>query len=803
MEKTHLNLGWEFVETAREGRSEWLPATVPGHVHLDLMDAGVIGDPFYRRNEDGLRWVDDADWSYRLRFEWEPKEGLDRRVLRFEGLDTVCTVRLNGEEIARHDNMHVPLEVDVTERLRPGENELRVDFQSARLVGERRKAEYAEREGLQKHVERFAERSFVRKSQCMFGWDWGPRLISCGIWKPVSLLEYASRVTDVWVRPSPMDDGSWAVEIQTETEGDGVPLHTLCDEDGATVGTLEGDGTIVVHDPRLWWTHDLGHPHLYTLTTFLEKDGVLLDVAERRIGLRTVRLIREPDDHGESFRFELNGVSLWARGANWIPEDSFPSRLDARRYRHQVDNAVLMGMNMLRVWGGGLYEDDAFYDACDEAGILVWQDFAYACAYYPDTDEYAEAARVEAEAVVKRLRNRASLAHWCGNNENLIMWQAWGHADQKPHRYFGERIYDEVIPAVLERLDPDRSYTPSSPWGGEEHCNEDPVGDVHDWSIWHGSADWRGYAKSRARFVSEFGFASSMSLDLWRTCAEGRDWRPDSPVVRWHDKTGKDWPTFKGFVELFYPASKTLEDWVYHTQLNQRDALRFGIEHWRRSRFCKGTLIWQLNDCWPVQSWALVDSGWNWKAAAHEVRRLYDDVLVSIERDGEKVRVHVVNDSADTAVQDGALELLAVDLLDGRVVREWSEIVSVDSGDRVVAIEADVSGLPASRTLLYASLDEVHDAWQLLANPKDCQFAKPRLRFRIDEEGMGQLWTDRPVVDLMIYDPEGGSPLFDNFVTLPSAATTQLSLKQGAKVGRLRGRSLAGDQEIEVVRGPF
>ena len=752
---TYISSGWEFAQkgwdkTIGTVKVPWLPAQVPGHVHLDLMANGVIDDPHKLMNEVGVQWIDQADWTYRTTFCWEQKNDLPKRVLRFDGLDTVCDVFLNDEHIAFHDNMFVPLEIDVSALLKPGANDLRVEFKSAIRIGEARRAEYFESNGLKDTVARFEERAFVRKAQYMYGWDWGPRLVSCGIWQPVALLEFAARVTDVHVSQKHHKNGTVSLSIHTEFDGTGfVPMHQLIGDDEEE---WFGDGTYEVKKPTLW---EIDEPTRHTIVTALvsEKAAAKLknktlgevlfdavDVAHKKFGFVDAKLLRQKDKFGESFEFEVNGKKIWARGANWIPDHSFPSLVDRERLRDRLEKSKDMGFNMLRVWGGGLYESEDFYDLCDEIGILVWQDFPFACNYYPDDEPWQAIIREEAAVNIKRIRHHPSLILWCGNNENLEMYEnQWGGADVQPPRYYGANHYDHVLPKIVEALDPGRSYIATSPIGTppEEKVvdakrrgpNADWYGDQHNWDVWHGRGDWRNYTESNGRFSSEYGFASSCSLYAWRHAAGvngDRDVR-DATVV-WHDKTTKGTDTFIGFVELHYPVSATLEDWVYYSQLNQRDALRHGIEHYRRSEFCKGSLIWQLNDCWPVQSWAIMDSEGRYKALGYELRRLYADDLFSFVRKGEKVEIWAINDGTEET--EGEVEVTAHDLDTGKVRVTKDFEYSLEPGQREKIGEISVAGLAVPDTLVvcrepFLDGDTDISAWQLLAEPKQARVGTP------------------------------------------------------------------------------
>jgi beta-mannosidase len=834
LRKTTLHYNWRFAQTSWDklGRigysfTEWLPARVPGHVHLDLIENGVIGHPFERMQELGCQWVDEQDFSYRTTFEWQPDAARPERVLRFEGLDTVCRVFLNGELVAEHDNMFVPLEVPVGGRLRPGENEIRVDFLSAARIGLERRAKYAAEEGLRENYERLEDRSFVRKVQCMFGWDWGPRLVSCGIWRPVELVEYVARLGDVYVRQTHRPDGKVELALESSVEGDARVVHVI-----EGVGVLRGDGTIVVDEPALWQPVGFGEQHLYRLTTFVVPagfdvgavpnepvraidllSGVALDRKLTRFGLRTVRLVRETDRHGESFEFEINGQRVYALGANWIPDHSFPATVSASQYRTRIDAALASGMNMLRIWGGGLYESDDFYEVCDELGILVWQDFAFGCAYYPDTGVWRDVVRREAESNVVRLRNHPSLVLWCGNNENLMMWAAkWGDKTNHPPRYVGEHLYDEVLPEVLGRLDRERPYIPSSPFGGNDP-NDGGYGDQHYWDVWHGRGDWVHYRDSTARFASEYGFASSPSLRAWREVfrpgrsfssadvpvveqAELRGGVRD-PIVRWHDKTLKGYETFLGYVWLHYPESTELEDWVYYSQLNQRDAIRAAIEHFRRSEFCKGSLIWQLNDCWPVQSWALVDSLGQPKSAWFELKRLHAPLLVSLDRQGAEVAVWVIADNAPGRTFSGKLEVEAVSLSTGEVNHRAEAEVSLANGARQRVLVLDTGSLP--RDCVVVARFAGAQASTIVVEPKDLQLGAPAtLDVSLAGDGEVALSSPTPLLDLVLWDEHGTARFDDNVLTSSKPGVLRVGYRGDGR--GLRARSLAGDHALRITR---
>jgi len=492
----------------------------------------------------------------------------------------------------------------------------------------------------------------------------------------------------------------------------------------------------------------------------------------QRLGLRQIELLREADAWGESFEFALNGERIWAMGANWIPHSSLGFGGDPDRYRALLERARTMGMNMLRVWGGGIYETETFYDLCDELGILVWQDFPFACSYYPDSESMQAQVREEAEFQVRRLRNRASLALWCGNNENQqLHFDGWADAARRPERFLGERLYDEVLPDVVSRLDPDRAYIPGSPIGGEKP-NMDDFGDQHFWGVWHGSLDWKTYETSRARFSSEYGFASSAGLEGWHL--QGIE-DLESQALWWHNKTGKSRVTFEEAVELYYPTSASLEDWVFFSQLNQRDALQCAIEHYRSSAFCRGSLIWQLNDCWHTMSWSLIDGLLQPKFAACELRRLYAPDLLILRCESGRARAQWVSDRGTPAPESWAWE-----------VWDFVHSTPAGSGHSPFGEDVDLTSFDPQRSVCFIRAGGL-EAWRLLARPKEVAWPTPA-PIRADLDGpVTVLSSDQCVIDLAL---EG--PVWDRLVSLVPGHPVRVR-------GEVRAaRSLAGPHPLTV-----
>lgn len=789
--RTNLDSNWRFKELNPRGSSEasdldWMEAHVPGHVHLDLIRNGIIQDPFHRMAERACAWVDETDWAYETSFRVDELPAT--AFLVFHGLDTVAEIELNGEGLGCTDNMFIPHEFPVGGRLRAGENTLRVVFRSALRVGRERQQEWmgsaaAEDTLSVPHWFSWGPRSFVRKAQYMYGWDWGPELVSCGIWRSVELVTVpVARIVD-WRYDVEFRTDDWVVvnieaEIERAPGQDDAPLtlaadgrlkkpeNRFCSEEESVrcgAGRVTTRLTMNIENPRRWEPNvsvngtGIDRPALYRIRLGLMGVRELVDDTTRRIGLRTVDLVQEPDEDsaGKSFKFRVNGRDLFIKGANWIPQDSFPSRVTTQRLEHALVAARDAGFNMLRVWGGGLYESEKFYDICDRLGILVWQDFPYGCAYYPDKGEYAEAARVEAAAAVKRIRNHPSLALWCGNNENAQMFRdQWTRsAGIVAPRYVGERIYHEVLPNVLAEHDPKTSYWPSSPWSGSPDINpqSEELGDRHNWNVWHSGGkpiegvaegDWPNYRDDQGRFSSEFGFLASCGLVAWEKHTAPEDRWPRSPVVQWHDKTRKGYEKYIEYIQMHFPEPQTLEDLVYYSQLNQAEALKCGIEHWRRNKGrCWGTLFWQLDDCWPVQSWAVLDSKMDPKAAYFACKRFYAPLLVSLVRNGDAVEAHLTNDLKDDVQGELTLtiesfegDVLASEAFDGYVHANTAAKTGEISMASVRGHEREV--------YIYARFEPYWEVgvacaenFHFLAEPKELRLANPNLSVNVNERG--------------------------------------------------------------------
>ncbi|MFD5657757.1 glycoside hydrolase family 2 protein [Streptomyces hirsutus] len=639
-EAVQLTEGWNLVHDGSP-----LPAQVPGCVHVDLLAAGLIPDPCVGLNESEVAWVGRRAWTYTR--ELAPGETAtdrhERTDLVFDGLDTAAVITLDGYELGRTRNMHRRHRFDVTGR----HGLLHVAFTSAyeeaaavrALTGERPNA----------YPEPF---QYIRRMACGFGWDWGPTLVTAGIWRPVR-LEHWSTARLATVRPLvTVRDGLGRVEVRVDVQrterGADHRLEVRAAVGGAQArAAVDGTGAVLtldVPDPRLWWPRGYGEQPLYDLEVTLVDQGAAtaetpaedrpLDSWTHRIGFRDVTLDRSPDAHGTAFTFVVNGLPVFARGVNWIPDDVFPSRVTPERYRTRLRQAADAGVDLVRIWGGGIYEDDAFYDLCDELGLMVWQDFLFACAAYPEEQPLRGEVEAEARDNVVRLMPHPSLVLWNGNNENLWGFRDWDWEPGLRGDSWGGGYYLDLLPRVVAELDPTRPYTAGSPWSGswDHHPNDPAHGTHHSWEVWN-RRDYAEYRDSVPRFVAEFGWQAPPALATLRRALPGERLAPDSPGMLHHQKAedgnGK---LNRGVARHFTPPEDDFDRWHYLTQVVQARAVAAGIEHWRSHwPVCAGTVVWQLNDCWPVSSWSAVDGDGRPKPLYHELRRVYADRLLTLQ----------------------------------------------------------------------------------------------------------------------------------------------------------------------------
>ena len=717
--RQHLHDNWQF----RQARlNNWYPATVPGTVHTDLMANRIIEDPYFRLNERGVQWVDKEDWIYETHFRADADLLARERIeLVFEGLDTYADVYLNDKKVLAADNMFRRWRTEVKRLLRPGENVLKVYFHSPIKI------DLPKYDSLPYRYEAINDQSangglfdkhlsvFARKAGYHYGWDWGPRLVTSGIWRPVYLEGWNGiRIRDVFYRQEEVTAERARVQVEVE-------INAVREQPRAVVTvTAPGEGIeasvttplrpgvnrvtvpLNIASPKRWWTRELGEPYLYEFRTSVAA-GDASDSRTTRIGLRSLRLVREKVSDGTTFRFELNGEPLFAKGANYFPCDVFLPRVTRAVYEKTIDDAAAVNMNMLRVWGGGVYEDDIFYELCDERGILVWQDFMFACSIYPAEGAWLENVRLDAEDNLRRLRNHPSIAVWCVNNECNDAWFGWGwntRYTKQGHPEYDKiidtqfkRQYYEVLPEAVAAFSPGTPYHPSSPWSCYEGTSENSEGDTHFWKVWHSRAPIADYNTTRSRFFSEYGFQSFPEYaSVLRFAPEERDWDIESEVMMAHQRGGSFANMrIRQYLEDEYWPARDFRTFLYMSHVLQGDAIKTAIEAHRRDKpYCWGSLFWQHNDCWPVASWASRDWYGRWKAQHYFARPAFDDLLVSPCTANGRLEIFLVSDRRETV--RGKLETTILKM-DGTVLSKNTRSVTIAPNAVRKVYSADIPGL--------------------------------------------------------------------------------------------------------------
>ncbi|KAF2657623.1 glycoside hydrolase family 2 protein [Lophiostoma macrostomum CBS 122681] len=653
----HLTDGWFFKQADDDAQDAWLPvAKVPTNVHLDLIDHGKIPDPFLGFNELKAEWVADKTWTYKVKLpEVEDPQEDAVTILVFDGLDTFATVKLNGKIILESDNMFIPHRIDVTRQLKTGTgNVLEIDFASARLRAIQIREAHPEHTwvGFNGDMSRLA----VRKAQYHWGWDWGPMLNTCGPWRSVRLETYHARVTDLRIDYTVSDsldsvdgtitanvEGSLSKSVNFEVQdGDDIVF-----KESAEVSDGVAKVQFHVKNPKLWYPHGYGAQSLYEATATISTEGVNLHQATRRTGFRRGELIQQPDEIGKTFFFRINGVDVFCGGSDWIPADSFTPRVTEEKYRKWLEMMVDGYQVMIRIWGGGIWEEDVFYDLCDELGVLVWQDFMFGCGNYPAFPKILESIRSECVANVGRIRHHPSIVIYAGNNEDYQVQEQFGltynYEDKDPESWLktdfpARYIYEKLLPEVVDAESPHVPYHPGSPWGDGLKTSNTTVGDMHQWNVWHGTQEkYQIFDTLGGRFNSEFGMEAFPHIDTIKYyCTDPTQLYPQSHMLDFHNKADGHERRIATYLVENFRTQTNLEAFIHLTQLSQAEALMFGYRGWRRQwgqkRFCGGALVWQLNDCWPVTSWSIVDYFLRKKPAYYAMRRVLAPIAIAVKR---------------------------------------------------------------------------------------------------------------------------------------------------------------------------
>ncbi len=773
--QTHLELSkdWFFLDT---NESQWLPANVPGTVHTDLIHNNIIDDPFYRLNEHDVQWIDKKEWRYRTELDIN-EETLNQQniFIEFSGLDTYARIILNDSCLLKTDNMFRLYSVDVKDHLKLGRNNLEVLFDSPIKKGLKKREKLSYNTPISGNdlseigqVEDNKRVSvFSRKAGYHFGWDWAPRLVTSGIWKPVILKSWNNfKIDDVYIQQELKSDIAKLnafvqisfdenyneeeiyLEIKVTNDNDYTSRKVVSLDQNKLSNIYEV--SVEINNPKLWWPNGMGEQNLYNVEINLS-DKISQDSKSYKIGLRTIELVRDPDSIGESFYFKVNGHASFMKGVNYIPQDVFLPRTNQDNYEFILSSAAEANMNMIRVWGGGIYEKDEFYELCDEKGLLVWQDFMFACSMYPGNDSFLENVKQEAVQNIKRLRNHTSLALWCGNNEVLTAWENWGWKENEIKNQTQEiadtifkayeDVFHKILPEAIKTHDQQRSYWPSSPGGGFGETQRLESGNAHYWWVWWGKKPFSSYNDSIPRFMAEFGFQSFPEFNSVKKYTSLLDHDIYSEVMKSHQRSSIGNETVEEYLIRDFNRPENFEHFLYVSQILQAYGIKIGIEAHRRNRHkCMGSLYWQLNDCWPVASWSSIDYYGKWKALHYTVKDVFSNFLISHELKNDSLEIYVVSDSL---IDINAK--LQIDLIDfeGNKINSWDKeiLASANSASLKMKIASDdyLNHTISENSLLYLTLRDFDN--KILANNKiffksykDLNLPDPKLKYSIAEK---------------------------------------------------------------------
>ncbi|MCD4772855.1 MAG: glycoside hydrolase family 2 protein [Bacteroidales bacterium] len=817
--KLFINNNWSFKSVED---TNWLPATVPGYVHTDLLANNIIDNPFYRLNEHNLQWIDKKDWEYKTTF-FVNNEIFEKDVveLKFNGLDTYANVFLNDKIILKADNMFMSWVVNCKDFLKIGNNTLRIVFESPIKIGLEKRENLGYflpgAENDQSQLGGLGDKKtcvFTRKAQYHFGWDWGPRLVSSGIWQNIELNTWnKAKIIDINIiqKKSTKNKANLLAEIEIESiENNEVNIVGLIDskksfeqKTSLTKGINKVQIPFNIQKPELWWTNGLGNQNLYNIEIQIKNISKILSSKNQNIGLRTIKIIQKPDSIGKSFFFEVNGEPIFMKGANYIPQDIFLSRVSNEDYEKLIKSAVDANFNMLRVWGGGIYEKDIFYDLCDKYGILVWQDFMFACAMYPGNKTFLENVEKEAIQNVKRLRNHPSIALWCGDNEILSAWNRWGWKENVLENQ-GQNIVDtvwkaydnifhKILPDVVKKYDAQKLYWSSSPSAGFGELENGKSGDNHYWGVWWAKEPFSKYKEEIPRFMSEYGFQSFPELNSVKKYATEEDWDINSEVMKSHQRSSIGNVTIEEYMNRDYKKPKDFPMFLYVNHVLQAEGIKMAIEaHRRNMPFCMGSLYWQINDCWPVASWSGIDNFGNWKAMHYFVKKAFNNILVSPDFDeNNQLKVFIISDKLENI--NGKLKLSIIDF-DGNILWTNKKMIEIKSNSSNIYFEDNLDkllkGMEKDRILIHVEVLNSND--KLLSENiiyfksiKDLQLPKPKIRLNIEETKGGfivKLSTNKFAKNLYLRADEMEGHFSDNYFDILAGKSIKITFKKDEKI---------------------
>ena len=750
--------------------SVWLEASVPGDVHTDLLKNGLIEDPFYRLNEHDLQWIDKTDWEYKTEFDLSQKDlNSHSLALEFQGIDTYSSIYLNDSLIGTTDNMFIGKTVDIKNFAKLGKNKLYIKLFSPINKGVKLHdslgydissfngndlAEIGKVEG-NKRVS-----VFTRKAPYHFGWDWGPRLVTSGIWQPINIKTWNYfNIEDLYIRQISLNENASLVaeiELESYLEIDEIISEIYVDNKKVSTdlvyinkGTNKIEIPFTIKDYELWWPNGMGNQNMYDVKVKLQSNNNFV-TSSKRVGLREINLVTSQDSVGNNFYFEVNKKPVFMKGVNYIPQDIFLNRVSDDKYEELLESAVDANMNMIRVWGGGIYENEIFYNLCDEKGLLVWQDFMFACAMYPGDEDFLKSVEQEAKYNVKRLRGHPSIALWCGNNEVRSAWKNWGWEKDVMENQSPEiasvisKAYDDVfhkiLPEVVNNLDTSTAYWPSSPGstfsGGTESYTS---GDAHYWGVWWGKEDFESYNQKVPRFMSEFGFQSFPEFSSVDKYTNESDYSIYSEVMKSHQRSSIGNSTIEDYMLRHYNKPKSFKGYLYVSQILQAYGMSIGMESHRRNKgYSMGSLYWQLNDCWPVASWSSIDYFGKWKALHYSTKKAFQPVLINFLKTDSEIELHIISDLLESKEVDLNLKVLS---FSGEVLYELNKNYLLQQNSTMKAESLSIDWLnknfDPNSSLLVASLFseeiEISNNNYYLSEFKDIKLTKPLIEYEIDE----------------------------------------------------------------------
>jgi len=816
--KISIDQNWVFKQTSS---IEWLPASVPGTVHTDLLNNNKIEDPYYRTNEKDLQWIDKVDWEYKTSFDVDSliysKQNIE---IVFKGLDTYADVFINKTKIVSANNMFRTWKVPVKEVLRKGTNEIHIVFQSPIQKG----LEAYDKFGIPLPASNDQSENggigkkrvsvHTRKAGYHYGWDWGPRFVTSGIWRNIELNAWNNaRIVNSYFVTKKINSEKAILDSETtlniSTKGKYVLVTKVNGkiisekETALEIGVQKINTSIQINNPKLWWPVGLGEAYLYSMQQEVYLEKKLMASNESKIGIRTIKLIQkeDPDKNGRSFYFEVNGVPIFAKGANYIPNDLFLPRVTLEDYKTVISSAVEANMNMLRVWGGGIYENDEFYNLCDQKGLLVWQDFMFACSMYPDTPAFLENIKQEAIDNVQRLRNHPSIALWCGNNEIEVAWseydhnKGWGgwrksYPRKQQNKIWAayEKIFHDILPSVIALETKYIDYWKSSPSAGSEQIatNETRSGDNHYWGVWHQKHPFTEFNKYVSRFMSEYGFQSFPEFSTIKKYTTEADWDIESKVMAAHQRSGIGNLRIKYYMKSHYKDPKDFKSFLYVSQLLQAKGIKEALEaHRRNMPYCMGSLFWQINDCWPVASWSSMDFYKNWKAQQYMTKKAFAPIFVSPKKTNKKIDIYIISDKLKP--ESAILEITSMDF-NGKILTSTETSIQISPNTSKIyssiTIKSLLKGKRKSKVLLVSRIkikgEIISENTTYFVEPKRMRLKKAKIENSIHKDKNGKtlitLYSKKLVKDVFITAKGTSLKLSDNYFDLLPNTTKTISI---------------------------